>query len=146
MKTNRKIAYQEYQSSFVSDPHVFLVGDLKKTSDHPFVRDDRFEFIICSYKSGDHGKLHWHLKVDEFEIVTEGRIGYFFVETGRTEWYSAGDFSYIPAGCCVKRIVNESARTIAVKIPSNAGKVDCIKCDRECTERIEAYHLDDSEP
>ena len=125
---------------------MFLVGDLKKSCDHPFVRDKRFEFIICSYKSGDHGKFHWHSEVDEFEIVTEGRIGYYFVESGRTDWYSTGDLSYIPAGCCVKRIVNESARTIAIKIPSSAEKVHCRICDRNCSHRVEAYQKYVSKP
>jgi len=139
VKRPNKIAFNEYRKTLAANRHVFLVGNLKELTEYPFIQDSRFEFIVCQDAPGDHGRFHWHAEVDEYEIVIEGRIGYYFVEKAQTIWYSSGDFSHIQAGCCVRRIVNETARTIAIKVPSSAEKRHCSDCDRECGDRQSPY-------
>jgi len=124
---------------FVDQKHLFLTGDLKKPNPHPFIRDARLESIFCFYEPGDDGIPHWHRDVTEYETVLEGEIGYFEAGTGETKWFQPGDFSAIPAGVCVTRIVREHSRTIAVKVPSSAERVVCSTCPRECAWRINRY-------
>lgn len=132
------IRRDEY-SPFEDQKHLFLVGDLRRPNPHPFVRDSRIEWILCFYQPGDDGIPHWHTEVTEYETVLEGQIGYFEAATGETNWFQRGDFSIIPAGVCVKRIVPEHARTVAVKVPSSDERVVCSGCPRECRFRIHPY-------
>ena len=134
-----RIGATEYASVLGDLKHVFLVGDLQKPSPHPFVRDDRLEVIVCSYQAGDDGLYHWHREVTEYELVTEGEVGYFEVGNGETHWFNMGDFIVIPAGVCVRRLVCQSAKTVAMKVPSSAEKVHCGQCRRVCAWRVEPY-------
>ena len=134
-----KIDYEDYKNNYKENKHVFLVGNLTKPTKYPFIRDSRVEFIVCSYKTGDHGDFHWHEDLDEYEIVIEGTIGYHYACSDVKEWFRKGDFSFIPAGVCVKRLVNEPARTIAVKVPSNSSKTFCNQCNRICHNRLFPY-------
>lgn len=134
------IIRREEYAPFADQKHLFLAGDLARPNPHPFFRDGRLEWIHCFYESGDDGVPHWHPEVTEYEVVIEGEIGYFEIATGETHWFREGDFSVIPAGACVKRIVREHARTIAVKIPSKPERVVCACCPRPCAWRIAPYH------
>lgn len=134
------IARVEYAEVAARLKHVFLVGDLARPSEHPFVREDRLELILCFYEAGDDGLPHWHRDVTEYEVVVEGSVGYLDVPTGETRWFAAGDLSVVPAGRCVKRLVPHPARTVAIKVPSRPGdKVHCRDCQRACPVRLEAY-------
>lgn len=135
-----KISREQYSPHLSALQHLFLVGDLRKPTPHPFVRDDRLELILCEYGAGDDGLFHLHEAVTEYEYVLEGRIGYTDAATGRTEWFDTGDFSIITAGTCVKRLVPVPARTLAVKVPSVPGdKIHCAECNRSaCPSRQEA--------
>ena len=128
----RKIARGQY-SEFQGDlKHLFLVGDLRLPTPHPFVRDGRLEIILCTYDAGDDGLFHWHADITEYEYVIEGRVGYVDATTGRTEWFDQGDLSVIAAGCCMKRLVPIAARTLALKVPSVPGdKIHCRDCGRD---------------
>jgi quercetin dioxygenase-like cupin family protein len=132
------IRREEY-APFEHQKHVFLTGDLQRPNSHPFFRDTRLEWIMCFYEPGDDGLPHWHQDVTEYETVLEGEIGYFEAATGETKWFREGDFIAIPAGVCVKRMVRERARTLAVKVPSNAQRATCSCCQRECTSRISPF-------
>jgi quercetin dioxygenase-like cupin family protein len=132
------IRRDEY-SPFEDRKHVFLTGDLQRPNPHAFVRDPRLEWILCFYEPGDDGLPHWHSEVTEYETVLEGEIGYFEAATGETNWFRAGDFSVIPAGVCVTRVVRERSRTVAVKVPSSGERVVCTGCPRECAWRISPY-------
>jgi len=134
-----EIIRREEYSPFEDRKHLFLVGDLQLPNPHRFIRDERLEWIFCVYEPGDDGIPHWHANVTEYETVLEGEIGYFEAATGETNWFRAGDFSAIPAGVCVKRIVRERARTVAVKIPSDNRRVVCSCCPRKCAWRISPY-------
>lgn len=131
-----RIDYSEYAGVLSAIKHVYLVGNLQKTAPHPFVRDDRVEFVLCCYKAGDDGEYHWHRYVTEYEIVVEGEIGYFEAAISHTRWFQAGDVCIIPKGVCVKRLVRQPARTVTVKVPSKDDKVLCQVCPRECIWRI----------
>lgn len=133
----RRISSDDYADHGSDLKHVFLVGDLKKPTPHPFVRDTRVELIACFYDTGDDGRFHWHPEVTEYELVLDGKVGYLDVASGDTLWYRPGDLSVIPAGLCVKRVVPRSSRTLAVKVPSHDEKVHCDACDRECSFREE---------
>ena len=124
---------------FTGQKHLFLAGDLRQPNPHPFIRDTRLEWILCFYEPGDDGIPHWHTGITEYETVIDGEIGYFEAATGDTTWFRAGDFSAIPAGVCVKRIVRAPSRTIAVKVPSGAERVVCSGCPRECPWRLNPY-------
>jgi hypothetical protein len=119
--------------------HLFLVGNLQRPTPHPFVRDERLEFIVCLYEPGDDGEPHWHPGITEYEIVIEGRIGHYEAATGETRWCDPGDFNVVPAGVCVKRIVPVRSRTIAVKVPSSPACVVCEQCERDCRARIAPF-------
>jgi quercetin dioxygenase-like cupin family protein len=134
-----RIRHAEYAEALPELKHVFLVGDLQRPTPHPFIRDRRVELIVVSYEAGDEGRYHWHPDVTEYEIVTEGEIGYFEVATGETHWFDAGDLIAIPAGACVKRLVRRPARGVTLKVPSAAGKVHCQCCARECAWRVEPF-------
>ncbi len=131
-----RIAAGEY-APFQELQHLFLVGDLKRPNPHPFVRDKRIELILCFYQAGDGGEFHWHGEVTEYEVVLEGRIAYIEAANGATLWFGPGDCSVIPPGLCVKRVVQERSRTVAIKVPSSAEKVHCRSCRRQCISRIE---------
>ncbi len=133
------IIRREEYSPFEDQKHLFLVGDLQRPNPHPFIRDTRMEWILCFYEPGDNGIPHWHRDITEYETVIEGQIGYFEAATGETNWLQAGDFTVVPAGVCVTRIVRERTRTIAVKVPSSAERVVCSGCPRECQWRISPY-------
>jgi mannose-6-phosphate isomerase-like protein (cupin superfamily) len=127
----------EYGDAFARDPHVFLVGDLRRPALHPFWRDSRVEVVLCRYEPGDDGAPHWHADVTEYELVLEGRVGYVRSEDGETLWLSPGDLHTVPAGVCVQRLVATAARTLAVKVPARpADKVLCHDCVRRCERRL----------
>ncbi|MBM4134684.1 MAG: hypothetical protein FJ245_13075 [Nitrospira sp.] len=134
-----RIDYGEYAGSLPVLKHVYLVGDLQRSVPHPFVRDGRAEFAVCQYEAGDDGEFHWHRQLSEYEIVTEGKIGYIEAASGRIHWFHAGDVSIIPAGVCVKRLVRQPARTVVMKVPSANDKVHCGSCPRECRSRVHPY-------
>lgn len=131
-----RIDHGEYAGAAPLLKHIFLTGDLRQATPHPFVRDERIEVVLCYYEPGDDGIYHWHPQITEYEMVIEGEVGYFEVGKGNTHWFQAGDFCIIPAGVCVKRIVRRSTRTVAVKVPSVNEKVCCSSCRRECTWRV----------
>jgi hypothetical protein len=134
------IAAADYHAALGSLRHLFLVGDLQRPTPHPFVRDPRLDFILCTYAAGDDGELHWHRDVTEYELVTAGRVGHLHVATGETHWYGAGDFSIVPPGACVRRLVPEPSQTVAVKVPSRPDdKVGCARCPRLCRWRVTAF-------
>ena len=136
------IIRREEYLPFTGQKHLFLTGDLQRPNPNPFFRDARIEWIHCFYEPGDDGIPHWHETVTEYEVVLEGEIGYFEPATGETTWFRAGDFSAIPAGVCVKRIVRERSRTVAVKVPSASERVVCSCCPRACTRRLSPYLSD----
>jgi uncharacterized cupin superfamily protein len=126
----------EYAGALPALKHVFLVGDLKQPTPHPFIRDDRVEMIVVGYVAGDDGEPHWHADVTEYELVVEGEIGYVEIATGQTHWFMAGDLVAIPARACVRRRVRQTARGVTVKVPSQAGKIRCDGCARVCASRV----------
>jgi hypothetical protein len=130
-----RIARAEYEP-FAALKHVFLVGNLQRWSPHPFVRDPRLELILCFYDPGDDGLPHWHAEVTEYELVLEGEIGHRDTLTGETQWFGPGDLHVLAPGTCVQRIVRTPTRTVAVKVPSNAEKIHCVECPRECASRL----------
>lgn len=134
-----RIGKHEYVNAFAELQHVFLVGNLQRPCPHPFIRDERVEVIVCSYQPGDDGLLHWHRNITEYELVIEGEIGVFEVDSGQTHWFAAWDFIVIPAGTCVQRIVRQATKTVTVKVPSANDKVHCAGCRRECGRRVEPY-------
>jgi quercetin dioxygenase-like cupin family protein len=134
-----RIGHAEYADALPELKHVFLVGDLRRPTPHPFIRDKRVELVIVGYEAGDEGRYHWHPDVTEYELVVEGEIGYFEVATGETHWFPAGDLVAIPAGACVRRLVRRRARGVTLKVPSSAGKVHCDGCDRQCRWRVEPF-------
>lgn len=135
-----KIAAQSYAQFASVLKHVFLSGDLRQASPHPFFRDERVEFILCSYAAGDDGLPHWHADVTEYQLVLEGRVGLEDISNGTSNWSDAGDFSVVPAGVCVRRRNPIAARTVALKIPSRPNdKVHCRACSRICASRIEPF-------
>ena len=71
-----KISLKDYESEFISNPHIFLVGNLLKEVGYKFFRDKRLELILCKYKKGENGIPHWHTEIDEYEYVINGEIGY----------------------------------------------------------------------
>lgn len=134
-----RIARAEYEGALPLDKHVFLVGDLRRPTAYPFLRDARVEVIVVSYEPGDDGRHHWHPDVVEYELVIEGEIGYFEVASGETHWYGPGDLVSIPAGACVRRTVRAQARGVTVKVPSGGTKIHCEACARECAWRVAPY-------
>lgn len=132
----RRGEYDSYRSEL---EHLFLAGDLRLPTPHPFLRRDDIEVILCTYETGDIGEPHWHENVDELEIVLEGGLEYREAPSGRTHTFSKGDFIHIPKGTCVKRRVLSSSRTVALKIPSDAESVVCGECARECAYREAPY-------
>jgi len=134
----KRIARVEYES-FAALKHLFLVGNLQRQNPHPFVRDRRLELILCFYDPGDDGLPHWHAEVTEYELVLEGDIGHRDTVTGETYWFGPGDLRVLEPGACVQRIVRAPTRTVAIKVPSNAEKVHCGECPRECAARLAPY-------
>ncbi len=129
----------EYEGHSAQLQHLFLAGDLKQPTPHPFFRRSDLEFILCTYPAGAEGAPHWHTNVDELEIILEGRIGYREAPSGRMLWFETGDFVHVPKGTCVKRTVVLPSRTGAMKIPSDSSSVTCKDCPRECAYRLEPY-------
>jgi hypothetical protein len=77
----KKINLSEYRKYVPELKHVYLTGDLKQPVLHPSIRDLRVEFILTSYVSRDHGLIHWHSEVTEYEVMIEGKMAYFDVAT-----------------------------------------------------------------
>ncbi len=133
-----RIGREEY-APFADQQHLFLVGDLRKPNPHPFVRDARLELIVCFYEPGDDGAYHWHRDVTEYEVITEGTLGYFEAASGEIRWFGPGDCCVIAPGTCVRRLVREPVRTVAIKVPSSSEKVHCAGCPRDCRWRVAPY-------
>lgn len=131
-----RIGADEYAGEVAALRHVFLVGDLRRPTPHPFVRDPRLELVVVGYGAGDDGRFHWHPEVTEYEIVVEGEIGYREAASGETHWFAPGDLAVIPAGTCVERLVRRPARGVTVKVPSAGTKIHCEGCARECARRV----------
>ncbi len=129
----------EYTGHFASAKHLFLVGDLRQPNPHPFFREPRLEIIACKYEAGDGGLYHWHAVVTEYEYVLEGAVSYVEAATGAMHRFEPGDLTLIPAGVCVRRIVDRPCRTLGLKLPSSAEKVHCAQCPRDCPSRQELY-------
>ncbi len=128
---------------FIGDlKHLFLVGDLQMPTPHPFVRDERLEFIYCNYQPGDTGIFHWHRTATEYEFVIVGNLSYLDVGTQQLHYFQTGDFIVIPPSICVYRKVHQPTTTLTVKVPSLAEKVYCAQCQRDCSSRIEPYQFD----
>ena len=136
-----RIRSEEYEP-VRAHAHAFLVGDLQKKNSNPFFRDARIELISCYYQAGEHGEFHWHPAVTEYEMVLDGTVGYRDAMTGETTWMRAGDCSVVPAGTCVRRLTPESARTIAIKVPSDPIKIGCRNCRRQCEARVTPFESD----
>jgi hypothetical protein len=134
-----------YAGALGPEKHVFLAGNLQRPTDYPFIPETRLEFAVCSYEAGDDGQPHWHASVTEYELVTEGRIGYLDIAADEMTWAESGDFLSVPAGVCVKRLVPEKSSTVAVKVPSSAEKTHCDACPRECKHRL-MQHEDGGPP
>ncbi len=134
-----RIGGAEYAGALPADRHVFLVGNLQQPTTYPFIRDERVEVVLVSYRAGDDGRYHWHPEVTEYELVVEGEIGYFEVASGVSHWFGAGDFVAIPAGACVKRLVRAPARGVTVKVPSSGTKIHCDRCSRDCRWRVAPF-------
>ena len=132
----RKSEWKPYSAAL---KHVFLAGNLQRPVPHPFLRRTDVEVIWCDYQPGDHGRPHWHEDVDEIEIVLGGRIGCRDIASNEILWFEAGDLLSVTRGVCVERIVTEPSQTLAIKLPSRAGKVHCCDCDRTCTQRREEF-------
>jgi hypothetical protein len=130
------IRLAEYAGHFAAR-HLFLVGDLRRPNPHPFFRDPRVEIIACKYEAGDAGLYHWHADVTEYELVLEGSVSYVEAASGALHRYGPGDLTLVPAGVCVRRMVDQPCRTLALKIPSSAEKIHCRECHRECPSRQE---------
>ncbi len=130
------IERDSYESARDGIRHLFLVGDLKRDPPHPFLRDGRVEVILCTYGPGDDGEFHWHPKVTEYEYVIRGEIGTLDVLAGVTRWSGQGDLIIVPQGACVRRLVRMPVQTLAVKVPSDSGKIECGRCQRQCTFRV----------
>ena len=129
----------EYVPHFAGAKHLFLAGDLRLPNPHPFFRDPRVEIIACKYGAGDGGRFHWHAVVTEYEYVLEGSVSYVEAATGLLQRFGPGDLTLIPAGVCVRRIVDEPCRTLALKLPSSAEKIHCRDCGRQCPSRQEPF-------
>lgn len=134
-----RIASAEYAAALPADKHVFLVGDLRRPTSYPFLRDERLELVLVAYEAGDDGRYHWHPEVTEYGLVIEGEIGYVEVASGATHWFAAGDFFAIPAGACVRRVIRRPARGLTLKVPSAAAKIHCERCARECAARTAPF-------
>ena len=133
------IRRDDYEAVREGMKHLFLVGDLRRDPPHPFVRDPRLEVILTRYGAGDDGEFHWHPEVTEYEMVLDGEIGTLDAASGETCWNTAGDLIVVPAGVCVRRLVRRSVRTLALKVPSDARKVHCDRCDRTCARRVAPF-------
>ena len=139
-ETVSRIARDDYFLHSRELQHVFLTGDLRKSTPHPFFRDERVEFIYCDYQAGDDGEFHWHHDITEYQIVVSGAFGHLDAASGETVWCGAGDVSTTPAGICTKRIIRDDTVTIALKIPSIPGdKVFCADCARVCDYRQQEF-------
>jgi mannose-6-phosphate isomerase-like protein (cupin superfamily) len=125
----------EYAVDRSGELHTFLVGNLQRPSRTPFYRDSRLEWIMCRYEAGDHGEPHWHREVTEYSMVLSGRIGLRQAADGEIAWFEPGDLFMVPAGVCVKRLVEVPSSCLTIKVPSNPEKVRCGQCDRDCAWR-----------
>jgi hypothetical protein len=134
-----RIAAEEYQEHFGSLQHIFLAGNLKLPCSHPFFREERVEVILCKYTAGQDGRFHWHPAATEYEVVLEGTLDYLEAATGKLWQFKAADLVRVPVNTCVKRVVTQPCRTLAIKVPSDDGKVHCPECRRECAARVEAF-------
>jgi len=119
--------------------HIFLTGDLSRPCPHPFFRDARLEILVCEYEPGDHGCFHWHAGITEYEFVLEGSIAYQEAATGERHTFGVGDLLMVPPETCVRRLVEVPCRTLAVKLPSGEGRVQCQQCPRECLHRVRDF-------
>src|SRR5579863_1436385 len=119
--------------------HIFLAGDLAQPCPHPFFRDERLEILVCEYEAGENGCFHWHSGITEYEFVMEGSLAYQDAATGRVGRFRAGDLVMVFAGVCVRRLMDEPCRTLAIKVPSDHGKIQCRQCPRDCCQRQQEF-------
>jgi hypothetical protein len=68
---------------------------------------------------------------------------YVEAATGEARRYGKGDLTAVPAGVCVRRVIDEPCRTLAIKVPSSDEKIHCRHCERICERRVEKFGGDD---
>jgi len=133
------IRAEEYVPCAGQLQHVFLTGNLSRPCPHPFFRDPRLEILVREYNMGDHGYFHWHAGIMEYDFVLDGSIRYHEAATSVRHTFRAGDLLTVPPETCVRRLVEEPCRTLAIKLPSSEGRVQCHQCCRECRHRVREF-------
>jgi mannose-6-phosphate isomerase-like protein (cupin superfamily) len=131
-----RIGREEYQDSLAGMRHLFLVGDLKRPTPAPFIRDQHLEMVYCEYQAGDVEAFHWHSVVTEYEFVIEGKLSIIEVDSSQEHILSTGDMFAIPPNACVCRAFLQPTRTMTIKVPSCSDKINCPLCERDCSFRM----------
>lgn len=116
--------------------HLYLVGNLQKPVPHPYVVDQRLEFVLCNYESGDQGIRHWHRELTEYTFVIQGRLSYMDIVSEQVYDLESGDFFVIPAGQCMSLTIDRPTTALTIKVPSILDKVYCTQCSRVCKARL----------
>ncbi len=118
----------------------YLVGNLKRPQQLPFVRDDAVEIGITYYDKNTEEPAHWHPFQREYQYVLMGSTVYRDSITGHEYRYQAGDFYAILPEICYSQESTAETTILFIKHPAVDDKMVCRNCLREnCPSRLEAF-------
>lgn len=131
---------------------LYLVGDLARPQDFPFLRDERLEIGISNYPDFQSEPTHVHDVATEFQYVICGWTEYMDVETGAVYEFKKGDVYIIHPGTAYAQRVKAGTRILFVKVPSindkhlveiHGEQLEWLQ-EKMRTVRTDYYHQDDA--
>lgn len=117
------IAADELNEVFKHDYRQYLVGNLKKEQELPFVYDTNCEIGISDYKEAFVEKAHYHTLVTEMNYLISGHAKIFNLDTNETIEVEAGGFYTFPPYQKHKVELSAGSKVIFIKNLSVNDKV-----------------------
>ena len=105
-------------SALEETTRVYLMGNLSRPQEFPFVRDERLEIGISDYAVSQSEPAHVHDVATEFQYMISGWTEYMDVDTGEVHEFKAGDVYFIHPGTKYLQRVRSGTRILFVKVPS----------------------------
>lgn len=96
----------------------YFVGNLSKTQQISFIRDERLEVGISSYSDFQSEPTHVHSVATEYQYMISGWTEYMDVETGKVYEFKTGDFYAIEPGTAYAQRVKAGTNILFIKVPS----------------------------
>lgn len=130
----------------------YFVGDLSRSQEIMFIKDDRLEIGISSYPSFQFEPTHKHTIATEYQYMISGWTEYMDVDSGEVFEFKSGDFYAIEPDTAYSQRVKAGTNILFIKVPSvndkqlveiSGEKLRWLK-EKMRTVRTDYYYRDDA--